>query len=132
MFRVVLHEWGYVFMGKGTVPALRRDLLYESRMYARMESLQGEYIPVCLGAIDLARPYYYSIGIQITCMLLPSYEGGPLPPHISQVISPDDEWWESADVRRTVDAVTACGVDHGRYPVTKAVMGQERGASYAD
>ena len=112
LFKVVLDRWGYVLMGKGTVPTLREDLLHELRVYNHIKSLQGVYVPVCLGLVDLVHPYFYDIGVQIRHVLLLSYGGEPLPPRIVKSISPGNQWWKNSDVKWAVDAVRACGIDH--------------------
>jgi len=114
LFKIILDGWGYVLMGKGTVAALRKHLLHESQIYAPLKSLQGIYMPVSLGFIDLIScPYYYDIGVQIRHILLLSYGGKPLPSHIVQSISLGDQWWKNKEVKDAVDAVKTCGVDYG-------------------
>ncbi|KAI9797384.1 MAG: hypothetical protein M1825_006013 [Sarcosagium campestre] len=78
LFKITLSSHGYVFVGKGTVYAFVPDLLHEGRIYARMESLQGKAVPVCLGNIDLVEKYYLDLGVRIQHMLLMSWAGTPV------------------------------------------------------
>ena len=49
----------------------------EHQMYNQLQSLQGICIPVCLGIIDLIKPYYYNTGAYGHFMLM-SYGGRPI------------------------------------------------------
>jgi len=112
-------------MGKGTVAALRKHLLHESQIYAQLKSLQGVYMPVSLGFVDLIScPYYYDIGVQIRHILLLS--GDDLSSHIVQSISPGDWWWKNKEVKDAVDAVKTCGVDHGDVRVPNLLWNNDK------
>jgi hypothetical protein len=75
MFKVTLTSHGYTVAAKGTVLAFVQDLKYESKVYDRLRSVQGHYVPVCLGNIDLKRPYFYDVGVRIVHMMLLSWAG---------------------------------------------------------
>ena len=45
-------------------------LKHENMMYDALRSIQGTYIPVCLGLIDLILPYYYGGGVLKHFLLL--------------------------------------------------------------
>ena len=74
LFRITLASHGYVFVGKGTRDVFVPDLIHEGRMYERLRSIQGKMMPVCLGNIDLERPWR-DLGVRIVHMLLMSWGG---------------------------------------------------------
>ncbi|KAM5526671.1 hypothetical protein FOXYSP1_20912 [Fusarium oxysporum f. sp. phaseoli] len=46
-------------------------------MYDHVWSLQGTFVPVCLGIVDLIKPYYFDSGVYVHFLLL-SYGGRPV------------------------------------------------------
>lgn len=48
---------GYAFVGKGTLPGHLRRLQHKGLVYARLERLQGEVVPVHLGLTYLDGVY---------------------------------------------------------------------------
>ena len=61
LFRVTLLKYGYTFVSKGTIKELVPDLRHEEVVYDRLQPIQGDCVPVHLGAIDLrgiSRTYY--------------------------------------------------------------------------
>ena len=70
LFMVTLTSYGYTLLAKGTVLAFVKDLRHEAEVYRLLMTVQGVYVPVCLGNIDLNKPYYYDAGICIIHMLL--------------------------------------------------------------
>lgn len=89
LFKVRLSSNGYTFVAKGMRRVDRRHLAHESRIYNHLRPLQGNYIPVSLGMVDLRLPYYYNGGIY-TSMLFLSWAGRPLhrflPPNLEPQI----------------------------------------------
>ncbi|KAG5794639.1 hypothetical protein H9Q69_006310 [Fusarium xylarioides] len=82
LFKLSLTQYGYTFVGKGTIPQFVGYLQYEARIYQRLERLQGEVIPVYLGSIDLIKPYnltaHHAVrfaGTQVVHMLLLPWAG---------------------------------------------------------
>ena len=55
----------------------------EATVYKRLRSIQGMYVPVCLGAIDLVLPYYHN-GSKIVHMLFLSWGGIRIDRHIDR------------------------------------------------
>ncbi|KAK1654920.1 hypothetical protein BDP81DRAFT_416810, partial [Colletotrichum phormii] len=81
MFKVSLLEYGYTFISKGTVQAFINDLEHEAAVYERLRPLQGTYLPVFLGAIDLRplnRTYYYDHRVYVVHMTFLSWGGHDL------------------------------------------------------
>jgi hypothetical protein len=83
LFKLTLTSHGYTVVAKGTISALIPYLRHEATVYKRLRFLQGVHVPVCLGAIDPVRPYYYS-GSQIVHMLFLSWGGIPIDRHIDR------------------------------------------------
>ncbi|KAG6107517.1 hypothetical protein E4U13_006918 [Claviceps humidiphila] len=52
-FKVTLLAYGYTFVSKGTVAGHIQHLEHEARVYERLKAIQGRYVPVFLGTIDL-------------------------------------------------------------------------------
>jgi hypothetical protein len=77
LFKVRLSSHGYTLVAKGVEPMDAHSLRHEEKMYEHLRDLQGSYIPVCLGLIDLIKPYYYDCGVYEHFMLL-SYAGRPV------------------------------------------------------
>ncbi|KAI0552141.1 hypothetical protein F4679DRAFT_592629 [Xylaria curta] len=61
LFKVELAPYGYTFVGRGTTRSDINHLQHESRMYSRLEHLQGLEIPVYLGLIDLPGEFGYPL-----------------------------------------------------------------------
>ncbi|KAG6181987.1 hypothetical protein E4U27_002048 [Claviceps purpurea] len=52
-FKVVLQRYGYTVVGKGTIAEYAAYMRREGRVYERLGGIQGEYVPILLGEIDL-------------------------------------------------------------------------------
>ena len=76
--KVTLASHGYTVVAKGTVLAFVNDLRHEFQVYQCLEPIQGFCVPVCLGIIDLANPYYYDMGVRIIHMMFLSWAGDNL------------------------------------------------------
>ena len=84
LFKVRLSAYGYTLVAKGVeAPAFAR-LQHEMKVYGQLRSIQGKYVPVCLGLIDLVLPYYYDGGIFEHFLLL-SWAGRPLFKCVGQI-----------------------------------------------
>ncbi|KAF4765275.1 hypothetical protein HAV15_003307 [Penicillium sp. str.  len=78
LLKITLSSHGYTVPAKCTVPEFAEHFRHEAAVYARLRSIQGIYIPLYLGSIDLAHPYsYYGIAYLKHMMLL-SPGGQPL------------------------------------------------------
>ncbi|MCJ1282377.1 hypothetical protein MMC26_001700 [Xylographa opegraphella] len=105
LFRITLAQYGYVFVGKGTVKAFVSDLKKEGAMYRQMAAIQGTAVPVYLGNVDLLEWYDLDLNVRILHMLLMSWGGdevgtlGRLP-------------WLHSEIQRTVAQVGLEGVNH--------------------
>lgn len=52
-FKIVLQRYGYTVVGKGTIAEYAAYMQREARVYERLGGIQGEYVPILLGEIDL-------------------------------------------------------------------------------
>ncbi|KJZ70625.1 hypothetical protein HIM_09980 [Hirsutella minnesotensis 3608] len=77
LFKVRLSSHGYTLVAKGVESLDLACLQHENEMYDRLRPIQGKYVPVCLGSIDLVRPYYYDSGVYVHFLFL-SWAGQPL------------------------------------------------------
>ncbi|KAJ3454650.1 hypothetical protein MRS44_013250 [Fusarium solani] len=74
LFKLTLGCYGYTFVGKGTFAAAVTRLQHEADVYSHLEPMQGHFVPVCLGSIDLETPYPLVLA-DIVHMLLMSWVG---------------------------------------------------------
>ncbi|KAB8356476.1 hypothetical protein FH972_024059 [Carpinus fangiana] len=70
LLKIRLTSHGYTLVGKAVESSKLRYLQHEKRVYDHIHDLQGLTVPVCLGMINLACPYYYSIAELEHVMLL--------------------------------------------------------------
>ncbi|KAH7377118.1 hypothetical protein B0T11DRAFT_273543 [Plectosphaerella cucumerina] len=108
LFKLELAPYGYTFVGKGTLSGYLPLLQYESRIYAHLDRLQGEVVPVHLGLARLDGGYVLPGGARVVHMMLMSW-GGELAADAARPGAGD----LAAEVRRSSQAVWAEGVDHG-------------------
>jgi len=59
LFKLTLHSYGYTVAAKGTISEFVPYLKHEATIYKRLLPIQGAYIPVCLGAINLVLPFHF-------------------------------------------------------------------------
>jgi hypothetical protein len=86
LFKVRLSAYGYTLVAKGVESLDRGHLQHENNVYDRLRAIQGKYIPVCLGSVDLLRPYYYDSGVFKHFLFL-GWAGRPLFDSHSQISS---------------------------------------------
>ncbi|POS81562.1 hypothetical protein DHEL01_v200079 [Diaporthe helianthi] len=79
MIKLRLHDSGHVLLAKAFMPSDIRTMQRESRFYTHLRHLQGRYIPVCLGTIELPLAQAFNRGgFRFTGLLLLSWAGiGP-------------------------------------------------------
>ncbi|KAM3563039.1 hypothetical protein ARSEF4850_002506 [Beauveria asiatica] len=78
LFQVSLLAYGYTFISKGTIRAFIKDLDHERAVYERLRPIQGMFVPVFLGVVDLRpmnRIYYYDHRVYIVHMTFLSWGG---------------------------------------------------------
>ncbi|KAI8711235.1 Protein kinase domain-containing protein [Fusarium sp. LHS14.1] len=77
LFKFCLSSHGYTLVAKGVEAMDAEHLLDESKIYSHLGELQGKFVPVCLGVVDLIKPYYLNSGVYEDFMFL-SYGGRPV------------------------------------------------------
>lgn len=78
LLKVTLSSHGYTVPAKCTVPEFRDYLRHEASAYNRLRPIQGIYVPLYLGSIDLVHPYSYDGIAYLKHMMLLSPGGLPL------------------------------------------------------
>ena len=58
LFKVRLTSHGYTLVAKGMQSADQQFLRHETTMYDRLIGIQGVHIPVCIGNLELVRPWH--------------------------------------------------------------------------
>jgi hypothetical protein len=111
LFKITLAAHGYTLVAKGTVSAFVPDLRHEGRVYRRLERIQGEAVPVCLGNIDLVEMYYLDLDVEIVHMLLMSWAGEVATEAAVAGMGVVADL--GAEVQRTAAEVRGQGVVHG-------------------
>ncbi|KAK2793315.1 hypothetical protein FQN50_010012 [Emmonsiellopsis sp. PD_5] len=108
-FKIHLLSHGYTLLAKGVERNSSHRLEHENDIYHRLRSIQGNYIPVCLGIVvlDPKYPYYYDEGVY-THMLFLSWAGKP----ISEIMKPDNSACMIDMSSRSLQAIHLAGVLH--------------------
>ena len=84
LFKIRLSSHGYTLVAKGVEKGHLGRLQHEEKVYDQLRSIQGRYIPVCVGIVNLVLPLYYRGGVH-THLLFLSWAGRPLFTMSSQV-----------------------------------------------
>ena len=77
LFKFRLSSHGYTLVAKGVKAMDTKHLHYENKIYRHLQDLQGKCVPVCLGVMNLIKPYYFDSGVYEDFMFL-SYGGRPV------------------------------------------------------
>ena len=70
LFKVRLSLYRYTLVVKEIEKAEYKYLIHESKVYKYLQSIQGSYILVSLGIVNLELPYYYDAGIYFSMLFL--------------------------------------------------------------
>jgi hypothetical protein len=108
LFKLELAPYGYTFVGKGSLPGHLGLLEHESRIYVRLDKLQGKVVPVHLGLVRLDWGYILPGWARIFDMMLMSWGGETVDTVTAGAGAAD----LLAEVRRSSQDVWAEGVDH--------------------
>lgn len=112
LFRITLLSHGYTLAAKGTTSSSVRFIEHEARIYEQLQPIQGLYVPVSLGTIDLrelGRRYFYAADVHIIYFLLLSWAGRDLREAREQPSSVGIR----RNVIRSLQSLHALGVAHG-------------------
>ncbi|RWA12625.1 hypothetical protein EKO27_g2500 [Xylaria grammica] len=77
LFKIRLSSHGYTLVAKGVKHAHLARLQHEKKVYDQLRTIQGRYVPVCLGTVDLVLPYHYNGRISEHFLFL-GWAGRPL------------------------------------------------------
>ncbi|KAH8587607.1 hypothetical protein B0O99DRAFT_556325 [Bisporella sp. PMI_857] len=87
LFKVKLPGYGYAVVAKATGIECVGDLMHESAIYRRLLPIQGKYVPVHLGDIEVDSLLYYAGAVRIVHMMFLSFGGfpirSPIPPTLA-------------------------------------------------
>ncbi|KAK2926387.1 hypothetical protein FoTM2_013253 [Fusarium oxysporum f. sp. vasinfectum] len=125
LFKLELAPYGYTFVGKGTLLPHPRRLEHESQIYARLDRIQGEVVPVHLGLARLDRGYILPGGARVFHMMLMSWCGETMANKVAAGAGAGAADL-AAEVRRSSQAVWAEGVDHGDEREANRLWNDER------
>jgi hypothetical protein len=78
LYKVNLYQSGHVLVAKGYQDGDSEWLQNEAAMYARLQNLQGQCLPVCCGVVHLQEPLDEPGGRKIEHLLLLSWAGEAL------------------------------------------------------
>ncbi|PPJ53293.1 hypothetical protein CBER1_11958 [Cercospora berteroae] len=103
---------GYTLVAKGMDHAHKGYLEHEAIVYDQLQSLQGRYVPVCCGSVELDLPYHYD-GVELRHILLLSWAGTSL----AQLMVQDESFASMTPsyderIRKAYEAIRALQVLH--------------------
>ncbi|ELR06818.1 hypothetical protein GMDG_08110 [Pseudogymnoascus destructans 20631-21] len=119
LFKITIPEYGYTLVAKGVQAVYADALVREACIYSHCKNLQGVFIPVHLGNIDLVVSYPLQSLAFIKHMMLMSWAGTTLEAYIPDGIDIDDE------VDRTVGKLNSAGICNGDVRDTNLVWNEE-------
>ncbi|KAF2806116.1 uncharacterized protein BDZ99DRAFT_539609 [Mytilinidion resinicola] len=108
LFQVRLNSYGYTAAAKCTPIDFIHRLRREATIYEHLRPLQGVYVPVHLGNIDLVYPYFYEGITELVHMMFLSF-GGEL---ISRHITADNRLFITQQLECSAQAIHNLGVLH--------------------
>ena len=100
-------------IAKGIIPEFIADLQHKAAIYDRLSELQGIHVPVCLGGIDLHRPYYYDFRVRITHILLLSWAGESGRVGDGQTVGGTGQQRRVEELVESLSCIHRAGVLHG-------------------
>lgn len=112
MFKITLTSHGYTIIAKGVQKDNIKHLRNEANVYHQLCSLQGSHIPVCIGSIDLIKPYYHRhhhYVCEFVRLLLLSYAGTP----VFKTVNAANLDGILTRVTTAIEAIHSLGVLHG-------------------
>ncbi|KAG6194995.1 hypothetical protein E4U10_002364 [Claviceps purpurea] len=115
LFKVTLLAYGYTFVSKGTVAGHIKHLEHEARVYEKLKPIQGQYVPVFLGTMDLRtvdKDYWVYFETYVVHMMFMSWGGFLLDEGKMDGLDVlDDVAWVDEGIE-AIDAVHGAGVLH--------------------
>uniref|UniRef100_A0A093ULW5 Putative cell division control protein 7 like 2 n=1 Tax=Talaromyces marneffei PM1 TaxID=1077442 RepID=A0A093ULW5_TALMA len=81
LFKITLWSHGYTFVGKGVPIDFIQCAKREETMYSHLRAIQGQFVPVVFGGLNLRRPFSYDGIAEMVHLTLMSYAGRNLTRH---------------------------------------------------
>jgi hypothetical protein len=78
LFKITLWSHGYTFVGKGFPIDFIECAEHEEAMYSHLRTIQGKFVPVVFGGLNLRRPFSYDGIAMMVHLTLMSYAGRSL------------------------------------------------------
>ncbi|KAM3496997.1 hypothetical protein MY10362_009634 [Beauveria mimosiformis] len=119
LFKLELVQFGYTFVGKGSVSTRPRRLEHESRVYQRLDKLQGEVVPVHLGLISFHPGYILPGGAYVVHMMLMTWAGEMATDATTSSLQ--------SEIERSLQTLCQNGVGHGDERAANCLWNAERG-----
>ncbi|KAF3404774.1 hypothetical protein DPV78_003466 [Talaromyces pinophilus] len=78
LFKITLWSHGYTFVGKGVPIDFIECAKREEMIYFHLRAIQGQFVPVVFGGLDLRQPFSYDGIVMMVHLTLMSYAGRDL------------------------------------------------------
>jgi serine/threonine protein kinase len=75
LFKITLWSHGYTFVGKGVPIDFIECAKREEMIYFHLRAIQGQFVPVVFGGLDLRQPFSYDGIVMMVHLTLMSYAG---------------------------------------------------------
>uniref|UniRef100_A0A093VMC0 Reticulocyte-binding protein 2 like a n=1 Tax=Talaromyces marneffei PM1 TaxID=1077442 RepID=A0A093VMC0_TALMA len=75
LFKITLWSHGYTFVGKGVPTDFVECAKREEIMYSHLREIQGQFVPIVFGGLNLRRPFSYDGIVMMVHLTLMSYVG---------------------------------------------------------
>ncbi|EED22749.1 conserved hypothetical protein [Talaromyces stipitatus ATCC 10500] len=108
LFKITLWSHGYTFVGKGVPIDFIECAKREEMMYSHLRAIQGQFVPIVLGGLDIRRPFSYDGIAKMVRLTLMSYAGRNLANHHEI-----DQTLVIAQAETSLRAIHDLGVLHG-------------------
>ena len=104
-FKITLASYGYTMIGKGTTSKRWKEVSCEAVIYKHLYLVQGSVVPVFLGNINLAQPYFLHATGSIQHFLLMAWGG--------KTLSFEEMSTRRKEISRCKAKIQGLGVLHG-------------------
>ncbi|KAF1364326.1 hypothetical protein EJ07DRAFT_100012 [Lizonia empirigonia] len=123
LFRVRLKSHGYTVAAKCTPIDFVYRLQHEAAVYDLLRAIQGIHVPVHLGNIDLATPYYYEGICELVHMMFLSFGGK----RVSQRLTTENRPIIAKQVNYSAQSIHKLGVLHKDLEPRNILWNEETG-----
>ena len=127
LFKVRLASHGYTLVAKGTLLQNVHHLQEEAAIYKRLRPIRGVHVPVHLGNLHLAHPFYLDGLAIIVHVMFVSFSGVPILPYMD--LNPAEEEEMIRQTRRSIHAIHELGVLHNDLGLCNILWNTELGCT---